>query len=471
MGGRKVDEHKHEAELELLDLPYTDSNTNDIGEHQLLNAPVFEREAYLAADLNSRSTQYGVLAGIRSINCGSQVYYPSDPILYLNTNAPFSSVICGVQGSGKSHTVAVMLENMFVSQCPQIGSLQRPLSGLVLHYGEGGKDARPCEAAMVAIPTRPGLQTPYVRIYVTASSLEHMRSLYLPLGNRVSVEPLYFEDRELDAQAFLTLMGVGSDSEQTPLYVEIILSILRELGQNFSYRLFYQKLIERKRMFNEMQQGGLAQRLSLVESFLARKPVGGSRYAAGQITLVDLSDPFIDPATACGIFDILVRQFQRQQVDTGKVLVVDEAHKYLGSSRAQVTLSKTLIDITRQQRHLGMRVILSTQEPTVVPPAFLGLCSILVLHRFSSPSWYEHIVRHLAARLQYNHTFNQLVHLQTGQAMVVAPSGLKIKPLLNLGTDDPVPRVEQFGRSYMLVMTRRRVTKDGGASVLAVRTA
>lgn len=31
-----------------------------------------------------------------------------------NTNVPFSAFICGVQGSGKSHTTACMLENAFI---------------------------------------------------------------------------------------------------------------------------------------------------------------------------------------------------------------------------------------------------------------------------------------------------------------------------------------------------------------------
>lgn len=51
------------------------------------------------------------------------------------------------------------------------------------------------------------------------------------------------------------------------------------------------------------------------------------RFAAGRLTIIDLSDPFIDPASACGLFEIATRQFVRAGVDTGKVLVVDEAHK------------------------------------------------------------------------------------------------------------------------------------------------
>ncbi len=58
-----------------------------------------------------------------------------------------------------------------------------------------------------------------------------------------------------------------------------------------------------------------------------KHPKQTSRFAPGQITIIDLSDPFTDSASACGLFEIIVRLFTRAEVDTGKVLVVDEAHK------------------------------------------------------------------------------------------------------------------------------------------------
>ena len=51
------------------------------------------------------------------------------------------------------------------------------------------------------------------------------------------------------------------------------------------------------------------------------------RFLPGRLTIIDLSDTFIDPAAACGLFEIITRLFVRADVGTGKVLVVDEAHK------------------------------------------------------------------------------------------------------------------------------------------------
>lgn len=93
----------------------------------------------------------------------------------------------------------------------------------------------------------------------------------------------------------------------------------------------------RKRSFNPAQLAGLEQRLSLLQSFMVpiqfttKKKKATStrkdRFAAGQLTIIDLSDPFIDSASACGLFEIITRLFVRADVGTGKVLIVDEAHK------------------------------------------------------------------------------------------------------------------------------------------------
>ena len=86
-----------------------------------------------------------------------------------------------------------------------------------------------------------------------------------------------------------------------------------------------------KQRFSLTQLTALEQRLSLLNSYLeplqdisTRRP---KRFSAGQLTIIDLSDPFLDAASACALFEIMVRLFIRAEVDTGKVLVVDEAHK------------------------------------------------------------------------------------------------------------------------------------------------
>lgn len=77
-----------------------------------------------------------------------------------------------------------------------------------------------------------------------------------------------------------------------------------------------------------------------------------------------------------------------------------------------------------------MRLIISTQgkrplfsskvpasersflEPTVVPPVLLDLCTVAILHRFSSPSWWEHLAKHVSADISAEDAFDRVVKLQ-----------------------------------------------------------
>ena len=125
-------------------------------------------------------------------------------------------------GSGKSHTVSTILENMLISKLPPIGSLTRPLCGLVLHFGEGGSSSLPNETAWLSASLSSHVKGPPVRVYVSRSSLQTMRAVYARLGANVIVEPLLLHNSELDAAAILSMMAVGS-TESPPLYMQIVL--------------------------------------------------------------------------------------------------------------------------------------------------------------------------------------------------------------------------------------------------------
>ncbi|KAH9911387.1 uncharacterized protein B0H18DRAFT_1169579, partial [Fomitopsis serialis] len=434
-------------------------------DHEIQTAPIFTREAYAQGGGPDCFPQRGLLGSVKDI--------ADDKRIYLNTNAPFSALVCGVQGSGKSHTTSVMLENMLVPDHSAIGQLRKPLAGLVLHFGEGGAYSQPCEAAWVGVTDNKAVKPPPVVVYVSKSSLNTMKQVYARLGQSVTVKALKFSEEELDAQAFLSMMAIGA-SDSVPLYMQTILSILRDLGERYTYQAFKTALELKKTKFNPAQLSGLEQRTALLESFLDKKAPGKfhvapARFAAGQITIIDLSDPFIDPASACGLFDIIVRLFVRSQVNTGKVLVVDEAHKYLVANKTSSGLTKGLLSLIRQQRHQAMRVIISTQEPTVVPPVLLELCSVAILHRFSSPAWWEHVAKHVSADIDSKAAFDNIVNLQTGQAVLLAPSGLgTTRGSSDKPSDDAQRVLEKFGRKCVLIKTRLRVTKDGGASLLVV---
>ena len=132
--------------------------------------------------------------------------------------------MCGVQGSGKSHSVSVMLENMMIPGFDAIGNQRKALSGLVLHFGEAGTVTQPCEAAYLGLSRMEGFEAPRIKVYVSPTSLSKMKTVYKRLGLNAEVLPLLLTQSELDAKSFLSLMAVGTAStDRTPLYMKIVL--------------------------------------------------------------------------------------------------------------------------------------------------------------------------------------------------------------------------------------------------------
>lgn len=142
------------------------------------------------------------------------------------------------------------------------------------------------------------------------------------------------------------------------------------------------------------------------------------------------------------------------------------------------TLTNTLLSSIRLQRHLGTRVFISTQEPTI-SPKLLDLCSITIVHRFTSPDWLRELRTHLAAldndeedpgksRIKLINIFNQIVRLRTGEALLFAPSailGVEKKQNEN-GSEET--EMKRLGIGCLKIKIRARVTSDGGRSIFAL---
>lgn len=145
--------------------------------------------------------------------------------------------------------------------------------------------------------------------------------------------------------------------------------------------------------------------------------------------------------------------------------------QYMGSSSEAAALTETLTSTIRLQRHLGARIVISTQEPTI-SPALLDLCSVTIVHRFSSPSWLSCLRRHTAATRSLAgggrsgdlededdaNMLRQIVSLGVGEALLFAPSAI-------IGGEGPRSRLVD---EYLKIRVRRRITKDGGKSIMAL---
>lgn len=156
-----------------------------------------------------------------STKAKSPCFFDYDPRVFLNVNAPWSTFICGSQGSGKSYTLSCMLENCLIAS--ELGQLPSPLAAIVFHYDTftsyGSKQL--CEAAYLCSAGVP------VKVLVSPTNLWRMRQMYenLPLSSPTSrkpeVVPMKFLDKHLDVTRMKNLMAVSDKDGPVPLYIEV----------------------------------------------------------------------------------------------------------------------------------------------------------------------------------------------------------------------------------------------------------
>ncbi|KAK0725762.1 hypothetical protein B0H67DRAFT_479470 [Lasiosphaeris hirsuta] len=474
-------------------------------------------------------SQYGLLAGDIS---GAIQDGAADNRIFWNITAPSSFFICGSQGSGKSHTLSCLLENT-LARCPA-NILPNPLTGIVFHYDTFTSDTggSPCEVAWLA-----SNRNIKVRVLCPPTNIRTMKKLYRRFPT-VTVEELRLNESDLNTKRMLDLMAVTSGG--MPLYLHVVNRILRELrveqqrtDASFSYTAFKRMLADEN--LTEMQLSPLRQRLETLESFMVKdqakafdmfsrnypnnnkpppkRPVTtrqGTDWTprSGQLTIVDLSCPCVTAEMACSLFNISLSLFLEQSpASVGRIIALDEAHKYMNDSPECQTLTEALLSTIRLQRHLGARVVISTQEPTI-SPKLLDLCSVTVVHRFTSPDWLSALRKHLAgvsagskmleraegaakraARVVGEEEgadgvwdgagamvlgegdpgmelFARIVALKVGEALMFAPSAV-VGVERRAGESSKLGTVKRLAHGVMKVRMRHRTTADGGRSIMA----
>ncbi|RYP91349.1 hypothetical protein DL770_002489 [Monosporascus sp. CRB-9-2] len=483
--------------LAFMDGDAADKQQNPGLSHQELaqdfsNAPIytaavdkFVHSALPPGEQTSRLVpQYGLIGS--RVDLGGTTASREDGLVIGNVNMPWSAFICGSQGTGKSHTLCCLLENALVVN-NDIGVLTHPLTGMVMHYDSysNHNTTQVCEAAYMCSSDIP------VTVLVPPSNIWAMKRLYSSLpglkpgGPQPKVVPLYLEEHQLDVSRILKLMAVDPASDRTPLYMEVVMNIVREMameGSTFTYTRFRKRLADTP--WVRGQETPLNLRLQLLDSFITPSPTTKSTRPApspgniwafepGSLTIVDLSDPFISSDEACTLFSICLSIFLEERHRCGRIVALDEAHKFLTQSGEAHVFTNELVSVIRQQRHTGTRVVIATQEPTL-SPELITLANVTFVHRFLSPSWYEVLKKHLAGADKQdpgsqNSLFRTIVSLRTGQALLFCPTAQ-----MDVVDGSPGGGSARWARSlndgYVKIRIRKRLTMDGGKSITATDT-
>ncbi|TPX53746.1 hypothetical protein PhCBS80983_g06185 [Powellomyces hirtus] len=406
---------------------------NEIPLHQLFFPTVDTRKreerlesVLLGAEEVFRAPQYGVLGSVHKEDNDVETD-PTRSVVCLNTHAPFCLVALGVQGSGKSHSIATVIESCML-HAPPFVKAQPSVSTMVFHFDQDPSNY--CEAITLTTRQRgvPSSVPVVSRMVVLVSPSYYIqRKEYYKQIPNCTVLPLLLRWSDLNAEQIKQLMRIEVD-DTMPLYMSVILDMLRKMQKDARYPTFGDFKTELVQLeLTGQQNSPLAQRLRLIESY---RP--NDVWTRGERNL-----------------QVMLSKFLTTPTRAGKLAVFDEAHKYLQHS-GNDGLSAALVSAVRQMRHHGVRLAISTQSPKVLPPELLELLSVALIHRFHSKDWFHYLRAKLCLP---SDCFGRIMELDTGSALVFssrwAPSVL--------------------GSEYVRKLRiRSRVTADGGVSKVAM---
>jgi hypothetical protein len=372
--------------------------------------------------------------------------------IYMNTGTPFCLTAVGVQGAGKSHSVAVIIENCMLNVPKYIKNNGR-LATLVFHYDQDM--ANMCEAVTLT-SRRPGIPfsispVSHMTILVSPSFYLQRKAYYEQIPN-CSVYPLLFKWKDLNASQIKSLMRVDI-GENIPLYMSSILTMLRRLQKQGKVPDFsiFKKIISNEMNLSDKQSSPLNLRMSLLESLLQESSENQhfsainlkDLFSESSLVVVDLTDPMMSGTEANGIFQVLLSMFLN--TSGPKLVVFDEAHKYLDTNTSP--LSAAIITSVRQMRHHGLRVVISSQSPKSIPAEIFDLSTLCLVHRFIAHDWFTYLKEKIHMESE---RYNQVMQLDTGQALLFYSKWSHVIP----GTSSFV----------VPVSIRARITMDGGRS-------
>lgn len=381
------------------------------------------------------SSQHGVLGDV------------AGRTVSLDLNETHTISLFGVQGGGKSYTLASIIEAASLP-APPVNVLPHPLATVVFHYSKT-QDYAPEFTSMVH-PNDDSVQLATLKerygakpraltdvlLLTPEAQLDERRAQY----PGIEVHPLAFSSAELKAEHWKFLLGaVGNRST----YIKQIAKAIRKHRNNLTLDTIRQELAD-SRMPEHIKD--LAEdRLDLAAEYIDDTVRLTSLIRPGRLVIVDLRDDLIEKDEALGLFVVLMQLFADARDDDrrfNKLVVFDEAHKYIDSP----DLVAGLVESVREMRHKGMSILVASQDPPSVPVQLIELSNHVILHKFTSPAWLKHLQKANAALSGL--TAEKLSQLRPGEAYIWSSKAT-----------DPA-----FTYSAVRIRCRPRVTQHGGGT-------
>jgi DNA phosphorothioation-dependent restriction protein DptH len=385
------------------------------------------------------TSQYGVLGKFGSA------------AVAIDLNGCNTVSLFGVQGFGKSYTLGVIAE-MATRGVSGINVLPSPLATVIFHYHKS--DAYAPEYASAILPNRKAREVDALRevygaepvgledvVLLTPEARVEDRKREFP---SIEVRPIKFSSGELGAEAWKFLLAAyGSDA----LYVRQMVQIMKRHGRGLTLDIFKQEIANAGLPTATRNLADM--RISFAEPYIDDSERLSDLLRPGRTVIVDLRDEWIEKEEALGLFVVMLRIFAASKhggADFNKLVVFDEAHKYITESE----LIGQVVETIREMRHQATSVVIASQDPLSLPRTIVELTSVLLLHRMTSPQWLKHLKSAISALDGVSE--GHLAALKPGEALLWAQRS----------TD------ARFMQRPQKIAIRPRFTQHGGGTKTAV---
>lgn len=314
----------------------------------------------------------------------------------LDLNSPHMVTICGKRGTGKSHTMGVMMEELMTLP----SKAKSNLSGLIIdamgiYWSLQVENPENDELSEWGISP----QSYPVTVYYPAGLEEQYEGAREYFHKGFELYP-----SELSVEDWLYLLDIDETQAQAGLLARVIEDVNEDFGQYYGLG----DMVDRV----EESQEGANVKEALLRRFEKAQNWGifsssGSKIddiiQGGEFVVLDLSGAGALPWNVRTMLTgILVRKmynkrsFERsreevrrindKQQDTNFPLVwlfLDEGHLFAPSGRTEPS-SEPLIEWVRQGRRPGLSLIMATQQPGALDSRILSQCDTLIIHRLTA---------------------------------------------------------------------------------------
>ena len=337
-------------------------------------------------------------------------------VVGIDLDRPNTYLLFGVQGSGKSYTLQLLIESALVS-VPAINALPTPPCVVVFHYSPDrayGPEALHMVKKNSDVEQVAKLEALWLSLPANVTDVVHLcQERKAPLRRKeghegVQVLPILAGIKELTFEDWLVLLGaVGEESE----YLQTIYLILERCVDAGDITISAVRTGVEASRLSAADKDRASLRLDFLSQFVRDEGNLTSLVKPGRLIVVDLRD--ITKESAFRLIVVLMRLFGQAKLPNGgicpKILALDEFHVYAQDDALVSELDRTV----RMMRHSSTSIIFASQDPCLVKPTIIELASIIGINRIISP-------RHTAWLGQFNEAMRELKtsdlkRLQPGQ--------------------------------------------------------